>query len=102
MRAAKRDRNEKPIIDYWKSCGCIWIPMQPGQGFDGLLIDSTGLYIVEIKNAEYKWQLTTDEAQLKAEVESMGQKYYVIQSLDEAAKLIGMDMIWDASVKVQG
>jgi hypothetical protein len=88
----KRDKNEPEIVKFWRSCGAEWIPMQPGQGFDGLLIDVSGLYIVEIKNSKYAWELTEAESLLSQKVQKMGSEYHVIQSIQDAARLIGLDV----------
>jgi hypothetical protein len=92
MYANKRDANEAAIVSFWRQMGCIWIPMKPGQGFDGLLIDRTGMYIVEIKNPEAAWKLTSDELELSLIVEGLGGKYHIVETLESAAKLIGLDM----------
>ena len=88
----RRDANEAEIVVFWRQIGCIWIPMKPGQGFDGLLIDRSGMYIVEIKNPEVSWNLTDDESSLAHAVEELGGEYNVIQTLKEAAELIGLSI----------
>jgi hypothetical protein len=88
MRANRRDANEAEIVEFWRRMGCVWIPMKPGQGFDGLLIDRMGLFIVEIKGVGGK--LTECEKDLMDKVESLGEEYYIIRDLQDAALLIGL------------
>jgi hypothetical protein len=99
--ASRRDKNEKELVDFWRSAGCIWIPLQPGQGADGILIGITGTFIVEVKNPEYMWELTKEESMLKIQMEQCGQSYNIVQTLGDAARLIGLDMypVWDSSQK---
>ena len=66
--------------------------MKPGQGFDGLLIDRTGMYIVEIKNLEGVCHFTDCELALKYEIESLGGTYWAIMNLKQAAELIGLSI----------
>ena len=90
MRADRRDANEALIVAYWRQAGCIWIPMHPGQGFDGLLIDFSGLYIVEIKNPKTASHLTKCERALQDAIQEIGGAYNVVSTLHEAAALIGL------------
>jgi hypothetical protein len=93
MRANRRDNNEALIIAFWRRVGCIWIPMVPGQGFDGLLIARSGTYLVEIKNPETSWSLTPAELELSRRVESIGGEYHIIETLEGAAQLIGLAIL---------
>jgi hypothetical protein len=88
----KRDANEAEIVAFWRQVGCIWIPMKPGQGFDGLLIDRSGMYIVEIKNPEVSWHLTDDESCLSRAVEELWGEYHIVETLKSAAALIGLSI----------
>jgi hypothetical protein len=93
MRANRRDANEAEIVEFWRRMGCVWIPMKPGQGFDGLLIDRRGIIrIVEIKNFALGWSITPAEEKLSNEIEARGAKYYIVESLKAAATLIGLDV----------
>ena len=93
MRANRRDKNEAEIVAFWRQMGCIWIPMVPGQGFDGLLIDRSGMYLVEIKNPEASWSLTPAELELSRRVEDISGEYHVIETLEAAAQLIGLSVL---------
>ena len=67
--------------------------MVPGQGFDGLLIDRSGMYLVEIKNPEASWSLTPAELELSRRVKDIGGEYHVIETLEAAAQLIGLSVL---------
>ena len=91
MRADRRDANEREIVAFWRSVGCVWIPMHPGQGFDGLLVARNGVHIVEIKNGEKPWKVTQAEEDLSRQVYFIGQEYHIIETLEAAAHLIGLE-----------
>jgi len=86
----KRDSNEKEIVEFWRACGCIWIPMVPGQGFDGLLIHHGCVSVVEIKNPETSWKLTPDELELSQRIEAQGGKYHIVEGLAGAASFMAL------------
>ena len=88
-RANRRDANEPEIVEFWRACGCLWIPMQPGQGFDGLLISSNGIHMVEIKNGQTNWKVTREENDLWGRMVDLHQDYSIIENLDQAIRLIG-------------
>jgi hypothetical protein len=98
-RANRRDANEGPIVELWRNMGAIWIPQQPGAGFDGVLIAQNGIHLVEVKNAQTRWKLTPDELALKAIVEATGQRYNVIETIEDAARMIDRE-VWDESERV--
>lgn len=85
----RRDSNEKAILQFWKAMGCEWTPQPRQNGFDGVLVALNGVHIVEIKNPARKWQLTAGEKAKKAAVEAAGGTYHIIQTDDEARRLIG-------------
>jgi hypothetical protein len=82
----RRDGNEAELVAYWRSRGCLWIPMSRLTGFDGLLATTSGLYIVEIKQPG--GQLTKAERARRDEIEALGGEYHVIRTLEDAAELI--------------
>ena len=90
MRADRRDNNEAEFVGLWHSLGYVWIPMKPGQGFDGLLITPREIMIVEIKNSEHAWKLTRKEQAMKAEVERLGHKYHICDDIEYARYLAGV------------
>ena len=79
--------------------GAVVIPMQPGQGFDLLVIAANGTHLVEVKNPAYKWELTKEESLMKIRVEQAGQKYNIIEDTAEAAVLVGHTVAeWDSEL----
>ena len=90
-RASKRDKNEKAILEFIEAAGCVVIQMEPGQGFDLLVIAQNGIHIVEIKNPAYRWELTHDESMMKISVEQVGQAYHICESIQDAGNIIGKD-----------
>jgi hypothetical protein len=86
MRANRRDANESEIVALWKSIGAAWIPMQPGQGFDGLLLYRGQLHLVEIKGAHGK--LTICEQLMQRECERCSIKYNIICTVDDAQRMV--------------
>lgn len=87
----KRDANERDIVSFWRHLGFLWVQMDRYAGFDGLLVTRSSVYIVEIKNPAVKWRLTENEKERKEQVEQLGQKYNVIQTLSDASKLVGVE-----------
>ena len=92
MTYSRRDDNELQIVNIWRRMGRIWIPQDRNAGFDGILIDHERVYIVEIKQPK-TGRLTEAEKVCKARIEAMGVPYNIITTLEEAAQLIGLDMI---------
>jgi len=93
---SKRDANEAVLVEFWRSCGCVWIPMSREAGFDGLLIcPRTGMHIVEVKNPKNakglrSWQMTPNERKRQIEVEECRVPYSIIEDEAQAAELIGI------------
>lgn len=91
----RTDNNQASIVSALRRLGCEWIPTSgdPKIGFDGVLCFRSCQYIVEIKNGDLspsRRQLTDTEKKRKAQVESVGVKYNVIETLDEALVMIGV------------
>ena len=87
----RRDSNEAELVAFWRAAGCLWIPMNRLAGFDGLLVDRSGLYIVEVKRPGHA-NLTQAERELRDKVEDMGGCYNVVQTVQDAARLIGLEV----------
>ena len=90
MKADRRDENEAEYVTLWKGLGYTWIPMKPGQGFDGLLVTPLGVHIVEIKNGERRWKLTACERKTKEAIEALGQRYYIVDCWEDAKYVAGV------------
>ena len=91
----RRDSNEAELVAFWRAAGCLWIPMNRLAGFDGLLVVPTkigsGLFIVEVKRPGHA-NLTQAERELRDKVEDMGGCYNVVQTVQDAARLIGLEV----------
>lgn len=93
--AARRDDNEREMVEAWRRLGCLWFAMPPGVGFDGILLSaSRGVMIVEVKRVQpgrKKWTITEIEQNVRAQVEQLGIAYYIVSTLDEALALVGAE-----------
>ena len=89
MIAQKRDVNEAELIALWRGVGCVVIPMDKNAGFDLLVIHRGEVYIVEIKQ-EGKYHLTEAEKSRCIQVELSGVPYSIIQTADDALRMIGV------------
>lgn len=90
MIAQKRDANEPQIIEALRGVGCVWISMDKGAGFDGIVISPrNGTHIFEIKNPALKWELTPAEKKRKAEVEAVGGVYNIVLGDVQALAITG-------------
>jgi hypothetical protein len=99
-RASKRDRNEPAIISLLHRLGAQVIQLEPGQGADLIVIAENGIHICEVKNPAYKWELTQDESLMKMRVERVGQQYHILQTVEDAARLLGREVVdWQAALE---
>lgn len=88
-RQNNRDKNEAALIELWRACGCFVSQMDRMKGYDLVIVcPRTGVHIVEIKNPAYKWTLTDDEKKIKAEVEAAGGRYNIIETDEQARRLV--------------
>jgi hypothetical protein len=95
MRANRVDANQTEIVDALRKAGAEWIPTSgdPSIGFDGLVAFRGVLHIAEIKDGSKPpsgRKLTDRERKRKEQVEYKGVKYNVIESKEDALKLIGV------------
>jgi hypothetical protein len=84
-RAAKRDRNERDIVEAFRAAGCS-VEHLSGKGLPDLLVGITRdlMVLVEVKGK--KGQLTDD--QVEWHDEWRGPHPFVIRTVDEAVELI--------------
>ena len=88
MRNAKVDSNQKEIVAALRKHGAIIKHVyQLKNLFDILVYYKGQTFSVEIKT-DHKKKLTPGELECKTDLESVGVKYYVITSIDEALKMI--------------
>ena len=84
MKAAKRDDNEKEIVEYLRAAGARVQFMCKDEGFD-LLVTYQGVhFVVEVKNPARKWVLTEAEKKTLEEIEYAGGVYYILEDIDDA------------------
>ena len=84
MKAAKRDDNEKEIVEYLRAAGARVQFMDKDAGFD-LLVTYHGKHlVVEVKNPLRKWKLTDAEKETQEQMEDKGASYFIIETLDDA------------------
>jgi hypothetical protein len=88
----KRDAAESEIVLFWRSVGATWIEMPGTVGFDGLLLFRGQVWIVEIKTPG-PWKLTPHEVEINQRVEFQGVRYCVVETVEAAARLIGLSII---------
>jgi predicted Holliday junction resolvase-like endonuclease len=95
MRANRIDANQTEIVEALRKAGAEWIPTSgdPSIGFDGLVAHQGRLFVVEIKDGSKPAsarRLTDRERKRKEQVEYKGVPYNVIESKEDALKLIGV------------
>lgn len=93
-RAAKIDSNQPQIVKALRRSGAfVILTSQLKNAFDLLVIYRGIIYIVEVKDGEKvksKRKLTEGELLCQYGVESHGAKYHIIESVDDALKMIGV------------
>ena len=93
-RAAKIDSNQPQIVKALRRSGAfVILTSQLKNAFDLLVIYRGTIYIVEVKDGEKvksKRKLTEGEMLCQHGVESHGAKYHIIESVDDALKMIGV------------
>lgn len=94
MRGKRIDSNQPKIVKALRQVGAVWIPTSgdPTIGFDGLIAFRGVVYPAEIKDGSKsasRKKLTDTESKRQGELESVGAPYLVIESEDDALKMIG-------------
>ena len=94
MKAAKRDDNEKEIVEFLRACGARVQFMDKDAGFD-LLVTYQGKHlVVEVKNPKRKWKLTDAEQETKRQIQHADGVYYILENENDARlMLIGFSML---------
>lgn len=92
-RAAKVDSNQTEIVNALRGVGAtVLLTHQLKNAFD-LLVGYRGqLFIVEVKDGKKvpsKRKLTDGETGCKADFERVGVAYHIVESTEQALKLIG-------------
>jgi len=91
----RTDANQTEIARALRDVGAVFISLTaaPTVGFDALIFFRSRVYVVEIKNGSLSpsaRQLTEGERNRKAQVESAGVKYNVIENVQQALELLGL------------
>ena len=90
MRNAKVDLNQKETVTALRRSGAVVKHVhQLKKLFDILVYYNGQTYSVEIKTDKKK-TLTPGELECKELIEGVGVKYWIIHSIDEALKMIGL------------
>lgn len=93
-RAARQDDNHDEIRTAFRSFGAVVIDtFQLPNTFDMLVAFRGKLYPVEVKDGSKppsRRKLTEGEQQCKQALEFAGVKYNVVESVDDAAKMLGL------------
>ena len=88
MRNAKVDKNQPEIVKALRAAGAVVKHThQLKKLFDILVYFKGQTYNVEIKT-DHKKKLTPGELECKTDLESVGVKYWIITSIDEAIQMI--------------
>jgi hypothetical protein len=93
-QAAKVDRNQPEIVKALRKIGAgVLITSQLKKAFDILVFYRYNTYVMEIKDGELppsKKKLTDGEQECKEMIESHGCKYHIVESIEEAFKILGV------------
>jgi len=85
---SKVDANQKTIVAALRMCGAVVKHVHSIKRlFDIIVFFDGKVYCVEIKT-DSKKKLTPGEIECKTDLESVGVKYWIITSIDEALEMI--------------
>ena len=88
MRNAKVDNNQPEIVAALRKVGAIVKHVHQLKNLFDILVYYNGkTFSVEIKT-DHKKKLTQGELECKIDIESVGVKYWIITSIDEALEMI--------------
>jgi hypothetical protein len=94
MRIAKVDKNQPEIVAALRKVGAVVKHTHTIKNlFDILVFHKGKIYCVEIKDSKQpksKKRLTPGEEQCRSDMESVGVKYWVIESIEEALEMINV------------
>ena len=92
MRASRVDSNQKEIVTALRKLGAVVFHVHTIKSFFDILVAYNGkLIAIEIKDGRLNQsahKLTEGELKCKAALESVGVKYNVVKSVDEALALL--------------
>jgi len=91
-RAARTDGNQKKIVEALRRVGAVVLPIhQLKNCFDILVAFRGRMFAMEIKDPAQppsKRKLTEGEAEFKRKLETTGNKYHVVETIDQAIEII--------------
>lgn len=89
-RAARIDANQNKIVEAWRNAGAsVKLVHQLKNFCDAIVAYNGTIFIAEIKDgSKGKSKLTTGEQAYKDEIELRGCKYHMIESVNQALKMI--------------
>lgn len=94
MRACKVDANQPEIVKAWRRAGAVVIHTHTlKNAFDTLVFFRGEIFCAEIKDGEKplsQRRLTDGEKKCKQDLQSVGVKYWIIESIPEALEMIGI------------
>lgn len=91
MRYAKVDSNQPEIVKALRRCGAVVKHVHTVKNLFDIIVYYEGqVYCVEIKQDKTK-KLTKGEIECKQDLESVGVKYWIIYSIKDALKMIGVE-----------
>ena len=89
---AKVDKNHKQIVQTFRQMGAVVINThQLKNAFDCLVFFQCKIFAVEIKDGSQppsKRRLSEGEAKCRTAIESTGNQYHIIESVDQAIELL--------------
>jgi hypothetical protein len=83
-----RDANEREIVDALQAAGCYVQQMDRKDGYDLMVVNHNGIFIMEVKNPLRKWVLTPAELNLSNKMSAHGQRYWIIEYIEEALNAV--------------
>ena len=90
MKFARVDKNQKEIVLALRKAGAKVKHVYTVKNLFDILVYYKGItYNVEVKDG-LKSKLTEGEQQCKEDLESVDVKYWIIRSIDDALKMIGI------------
>lgn len=91
-RVARIDENQKEIVEALRKFGAVVLHLhQLKNCFDVLVFYAGHTYCIEIKNPaqpKSKQELTEGEQDFKQQIESVGVKYHIVKTVDDAIDTI--------------
>lgn len=82
-----RDKNEPEITKIIRTYKVDYVLLTEGAGADILLMTSP-MTLIEVKNPSYKWELTPKEKERQAYCNDLKIPYHIVETAEEMAEII--------------